>query len=114
MDCAPFRRIATSKHVAWAAWCAVAVVTTTRSRWRHLAWLYPAATALVVLTSANHLLLDAVGGLAAAGLGMLATSRPSQLLTRRPTGGSTVARKHKRWETQRQVFPLCREGADHD
>ena len=88
----------------------------------------------MVLASANHLLLDAVGGLAAAGLGVLATSRSSQL-TRRPTGGSTVARKHKRWETQisvtpfsrratdsvtfagggkRRAFPQCREGADHD
>jgi PAP2 superfamily len=33
-----------SLHVAWAAWCATAIVITTRSRWRHLAWLYPAAT----------------------------------------------------------------------
>ena len=102
---------------------------------RHLAWPYPAATALVVLAPANHFLLDAAGGLAVAGLGMLATSRPRQLLTRRPTGGSTVAQKQKRWETQmsvttflqratdsvtfagggeRRVFPQCREGADYD
>ena len=71
-----------SLHVAWAAWCAAAVVTSTRGRWRHLAWLYPAATTLVVLASANHFLLDVAGGLAVAGLGMLATSRPSQLLAR--------------------------------
>ena len=71
-----------SLHVAWAAWCAAAVVTATRGRWRHLAWLYPAATTLVVLASANHFLLDVAGGLAVAGLGMLATSRPSQLLAR--------------------------------
>ena len=70
-----------------------------------------------------------------AGPGMLPTSRLSQLLTRRSAGGSTVARKHKRWETQmsvttflqratdsvifagcgkRWVFPQCREGADRD
>ena len=125
-----------AEHVAWAAWRAVALVTTTGGRCRHLAWLYPAASALVVLAPANRFLLDAAGGLAVAGLGMLATSRPSQLLTRRPAGGSTVARKHKRWETQmsvetflqratdsvasavgggkRQVFPQCRQGADHD
>jgi hypothetical protein len=72
-----------SLHVAWAAWCAAAIVTTTRSRWRHLAWLYPSATTLVVLASANHFLLDAAGGLALAGLGMLITGRPSQLLARR-------------------------------
>ena len=44
-----------SLHVAWAAWCATAIVITTRSRWRHLAWLYPAATTLVVLASAKPL-----------------------------------------------------------
>src|SRR5262249_6540982 len=49
----------------------------TRSRWRHLAWFYPAATTLVVLASANHFLLDAVGGLAVAGVGVLAASQPS-------------------------------------
>jgi hypothetical protein len=67
-----------SLHVAWAAWCATAIVITTRSRWRHLAWLYPAATTLVVLASANHFLLDAAGGLAVTGLGMLAASRPGR------------------------------------
>ena len=52
-----------SLHVAWAAWCALAVIAASRSRWRHLAWLYPAATTLVVLASANHFVLDAAGGL---------------------------------------------------
>ena len=36
------------------------------------------ATTVVVLASANDFLLDAVGGLAAAGLGMLATGRLGQ------------------------------------
>jgi PAP2 superfamily len=45
----------------------------TRSRWRHLAWLYPAATAFVVLASANHFIFDVIGGLAIAVLGMAAT-----------------------------------------
>jgi hypothetical protein len=74
-----------SLHVAWAAWCALAVVTATRGRWRHLAWLYPAATTLVVLASANHFLLDAAGGLAIASLGLLTTSRPAAF-PRRPHG----------------------------
>jgi hypothetical protein len=67
-----------SLHVAWAAWCATAIVITTRSRWRHLAWAYPAATTLVVLASANHYLLDAAGGLAVTALGMLAAGRPGR------------------------------------
>jgi PAP2 superfamily protein len=68
-----------SLHVAWAAWCALAIATATRGRRRHLAWLYPAATTLVVLASANHFLLDAAGGLAVAGLGMLAASAHAHL-----------------------------------
>jgi len=75
-----------SLHVAWAAWCALAVITATRGRWRHLAWLYPAATTLVVLASANHFLLDAVGGIAVAGLGMLAAIRPTVTFSRRRRG----------------------------
>jgi len=62
-----------SLHVCWATWCAVAVVTTTRSRWHHLAWLYPAATAFVVLATANHFVLDCIGGLAIAAFGLAAT-----------------------------------------
>jgi hypothetical protein len=62
-----------SLHICWAAWCAAAVVTVTRSRWRHLAWLYPATTTLVVLASANHFMLDVIGGLAITAVGMAAT-----------------------------------------
>jgi len=68
-----------SLHVAWAAWCAAAVVAATRGRWRHLAWLYPAATTLVVIATANHFLADAAAGLAVTALGLLAaraTTRP--------------------------------------
>jgi len=75
-----------SLHVAWAAWCALAVITASRGWWRHLAWFYPAATTLVVLASANHFLLDAVGGIAVVGLGMLAAGRPAVTFSRRRLG----------------------------
>jgi hypothetical protein len=51
-----------SLHVGWAVWCATAIVVTSRSPWRHLAWLYPITTTLVVLATANHYLLDAAAG----------------------------------------------------
>ena len=51
-----------SLHVGWAVWCAVAVVAVLRTKWRHLAWLYPLTTTLVVSATANHYFLDAVGG----------------------------------------------------
>lgn len=79
-----------SLHVCWAAWCAVAVVSTTRSRWRHLAWLYPVATAFVVLASANHFVLDVIGGLLVAAFGMAVTGRrPAR--RRRPGSGGGIA-----------------------
>ena len=55
-----------SLHVAWAVWCAMAVVAAGRTRRRWWALTYPAATTLVVLTTANHYVLDAVAGAALA------------------------------------------------
>jgi hypothetical protein len=62
-----------SLHVGWALWCSAAVVVTTRSSWHHVAWLYPIATTLVVLGTANHFVLDAVAG-AVLGLATLAAT----------------------------------------
>ena len=52
-----------SLHVAWAVWCAAALVLALRSAWRHLAWLYPCWTTFVVVSTANHYFLDAFAGL---------------------------------------------------
>jgi len=54
-----------SLHVAWSTWCACAVISASRLRRRRLRWLvlaYPALTVVVVLATANHWFLDAVGG----------------------------------------------------
>ena len=51
-----------SLHVAWATWCAAAIVLATRSRWRHLSWLYPMLTAFAVMATANHYVLDVLAG----------------------------------------------------
>ena len=83
-----------SLHVAWAAWCATAIVITTRSRWRHLAWAYPAAATLVVLASASHFLLDAAGGLAVTALGMLAARRPGRLAAGRRAHPASPGHRH--------------------
>lgn len=55
-----------SLHVAWAVWCAAALVLALHSRWRYLAWLYPTWTTFVVVSTANHYFLDAAAGLALA------------------------------------------------
>ncbi|MFG3257777.1 bifunctional glycosyltransferase 87/phosphatase PAP2 family protein [Streptomyces sp. NPDC048172] len=52
-----------SLHVGWSLWCAVVVWKLTGRYWlRALGALYPALTCFVVMATANHYLLDAVGG----------------------------------------------------
>jgi hypothetical protein len=54
-----------SLHLAWAAWCGATVYTLCRTRVvRVLAVAYPILTALVVLGTANHYLLDVLAGAA--------------------------------------------------
>jgi hypothetical protein len=77
-----------SLHVGWAFWCAWVVFLCSRSRWlRTLATTYAAGTVLVVLGTGNHYLLDAVGGAAVLGLGVVAT-RPRR--PGRPPAGTVT------------------------
>lgn len=60
-----------SLHIAWAVWCAaVILVLLPGRRLRHLAWLYPAVTTVVVLVTANHYVTDVVAGVATAGVAL--------------------------------------------
>jgi membrane-associated phospholipid phosphatase len=55
-----------SLHMAWAAWCALALWRMTNKSWvRVLALVYPCMTAVAVLATGNHFLLDVLGGLVA-------------------------------------------------
>jgi hypothetical protein len=53
-----------SLHVVWSTWCACVVigVAASKRRKRWLALLYPVTTLVVVVGTANHWFLDAVGG----------------------------------------------------
>jgi len=69
-----------SLHIAWAAWCALALWQISTRVWvRVLAILYPCMTALAVLATGNHFLLDILAGLLAMALsvliGRIATTR---------------------------------------
>jgi PAP2 superfamily len=58
-----------SLHMAWAAWCAVVLWRLSTRLWvRALALAYPCLTAVAVLSTGNHFLLDIVAGLATAAL----------------------------------------------
>jgi hypothetical protein len=53
-----------SVHIAWATWCAIALGPRLKNPTaRVLAWLYPVITFVVIVVTANHYILDAVGGL---------------------------------------------------
>jgi len=61
-----------SLHMAWAAWCTLALwQASRRAVVRALAVAYPCLTGLAVLATGNHFLLDIVGGLAALALAVL-------------------------------------------
>jgi hypothetical protein len=52
-----------SVHIAWATWCAVALVPRLRSGvGKVLAFCYPFFTVIVIVITANHYILDAVAG----------------------------------------------------
>jgi hypothetical protein len=72
-----------SLHFAWSLWCACALVPALRRNWtKALAALYPFITLCAVVITANHYVLDAVGGAAALGGGVLYTVASSGALSR--------------------------------
>lgn len=64
-----------SMHIGWSTWCAVVIVVMATRWWvKVLGALYPLVTFVVIIGTANHFVLDAVGGLVALALGF-ATAR---------------------------------------
>ena len=56
-----------SLHVGWAVWVALCVAHhASRPLVRQAVWIYPAIMSLIVMATANHYLLDVVGGVACA------------------------------------------------
>lgn len=52
-----------SLHIGWAMWCAGALIFCARRWWVRVAGaIYPVCTLLVIVGTANHFILDAVGG----------------------------------------------------
>jgi len=61
-----------SLHVSWALWCTLAVWRLTANRLlRALGVVYPLLTALVIFSTGNHFLFDALGGIGAMVLALL-------------------------------------------
>jgi hypothetical protein len=65
-----------SVHIAWAVWCALALGPRLKNRTASvLAWCYPLITLVVIVITANHYILDAVGGVVTLGIGWIAANR---------------------------------------
>jgi membrane-associated phospholipid phosphatase len=61
-----------SLHFAWAVWCTCVLYPACRRRWtRALAVAHPIATVFAVVVTANHYLLDVVGGAVVFGVACL-------------------------------------------
>ncbi|MHC3472517.1 phosphatase PAP2 family protein [Streptomyces sp. 7R007] len=53
-----------SMHIGWSLWCGLTIFALARVPWvRVLGLCYPAATLIVIVATANHFWLDAVGGI---------------------------------------------------
>lgn len=59
-----------SMHIGWALWAGLAIFWLNRRSWlRWLGIVYPVITLVVIMATANHFILDAVGGAVALALG---------------------------------------------
>jgi hypothetical protein len=57
-----------SMHAGWSLWCGLILVRLATQKWaKILGVLYPATTVYVILSTANHYVLDAVAGMALIG-----------------------------------------------
>ncbi|WP_329116379.1 phosphatase PAP2 family protein [Streptomyces sp. NBC_01465] len=53
-----------SMHIGWSLWCGLIIFALAKAPWaRILGLLYPVATLMVIVSTANHFWLDAVGGM---------------------------------------------------
>ncbi|MDT9683598.1 phosphatase PAP2 family protein [Streptomyces sp. TRM76323] len=60
-----------SMHIGWSLWCGLAIFALAKAPWaRILGLLYPAATLVVIVATANHFWMDAVGGMLCLGFGL--------------------------------------------
>jgi hypothetical protein len=85
-----------SVHCAWAGWCACALVPRLRHMWaKVIAVIYPITTVTVIVITANHYFLDAVGGFAVLAVGYLL----ARLFTRAGRGPAVDLRDEARAPT---------------
>ncbi|MER5795009.1 phosphatase PAP2 family protein [Streptomyces sp. NPDC001980] len=80
-----------SMHIGWSLWCGLTIFALASVPWvRLLGLLYPTATLLVIVATANHFWLDAVGGALCLAFGFMVVrlwyGALPYALPRRPSG----------------------------
>ncbi|MER7543950.1 phosphatase PAP2 family protein [Actinomadura sp.] len=86
-----------SMHAGWSLWCGIIMVRLATQLWaKILGALYPATTVFVILSTANHYVLDAVAGMALIGGALwvswlLYMRCPAPLLVARAHAGHRLA-----------------------
>jgi membrane-associated phospholipid phosphatase len=79
-----------SLHVGWSTWSALAVWPLLRRTWAKVLWaLYPVSIIFCIVVTANHWILDAVGGWIVLGLGYLCAIGFGRLLATRRAAKAT-------------------------
>jgi len=82
-----------SMHIAWAMWCVVAVYRTLPGQgWRAAMWAHLTLTAIAVVATANHFVLDIVGGAITAVVGFAVAAWFARY------GRPAIARRRERGE----------------
>ncbi|MFI9272549.1 phosphatase PAP2 family protein [Kitasatospora sp. NPDC052896] len=63
-----------SMHIGWSSWCGLTIFFLAERKWvRALGLAYPAATLMVIISTANHFWMDAVGGAVCLAIGFTVT-----------------------------------------
>jgi hypothetical protein len=94
-----------SLHMAWAAWCALAVWRACARRWvRALAIAHPSLTAFTVMATGNHFLLDLLAGLLVLALAVALTRAPAHLAAALRRLAAATAGWRRRLERSRDAL----------
>ncbi|WP_406860560.1 phosphatase PAP2 family protein [Streptomyces sp. HUAS MG47] len=95
-----------SMHIGWSLWCGLIIFLLASAPWaKILGLLYPAATLVVIVATANHFWLDAVGGVICLAFGFLVSylwygalphRLPKQVESRRVQGSDAITTSEAR------------------
>jgi len=86
-----------SVHIAWSGWCALVLGPRLKNKTAAaLAWAYPVVTVFVIVITANHYILDAVGGVVVLAIGWFLSGSFTRAGRLRPAGSAATAAGHDR------------------